>query len=172
VAQSLDGFVAGEGDDLSWLPGGDAQDAGVLADSGYEDLMERSAALLMGHRTFEVVRGFGTWPYGDMPVFVAATRPLDDHPPSVRAVSGTPGEMMAAVRASVGGGDIYLDGASLIRSFLDAGLVDEVTVTVIPIVLGRGVPLFAGAGGRHALVLGEVRELGAGIVQLRYSLAR
>ena len=88
----------------------------------------------------------------------------------MRAVSGTPQELLAAVRADVGEGGIYLDGGALIRSFLDAGLVDEVTVTVIPVILGEGMPLFAGASAMHALRLEQSRELGAGIVQLRYSL--
>ena len=170
VAQSLDGFIAGPDDDLSWLPGGDAQQEGVYEDSGYEALMEQSVALLMGRRTFDVVNGFGDWPYGDKPVFVATSRPLECDEPTVRAVSGSPQDLLAAVRADVGDGGIYLDGGALIRSFLDAGLVDEVTVTVIPVILGEGVPLFAGADTRRALRLQESRDLGAGIVQLRYSL--
>ncbi len=143
VAQSLDGFIAGPDDDLSWLPAGDAQQEGVFEDSGYEALMEQSVALLMGRRTFDVVDGFGAWPYDDKPVFVATSRPLQCDEPTVRA---------------------------LIRSFLDAGLVDEVTVTVIPVILGEGIPLFAGAAGRRALRLEQSRELGADIVQLRYSV--
>ncbi len=170
IAQSLDGFIAGPDDDLSWLPQGDAEAEGVFADSGYAELMEQSAALLMGRRTFDVVGGFGDWPYGDTPVFVATSRPLECDEPTVHPVSGTPHEMLAAVRAEVGDGGIYLDGGALIRSFLNAGLVDEVTVTVIPVILGEGVPLFAGAAGRSALRLEASRDLGAGIVQLRYSL--
>ncbi len=52
-----------------------------------------------------------------------------------------------------------------------AGRVDEVAATVIPVVLGEGVPLFAGAAARHRLMLKEVRELGAAVVQLRYSVS-
>jgi dihydrofolate reductase len=171
IAQSLDGFIAGPDDDLSWLPQGDAEAQGVFEDSGYAELMEQSGALLMGRRTFDVVHGFGSWPYGDMPVFVATSRPLGCDEPTVRAVAGTPHEMLGAVRDEVGDGGIYLDGGALIRSFLDVGLVDEVTVTVIPVILGEGVPLFAGTVGRRALRLQASRELGAGVVQLRYSLS-
>lgn len=170
VAQSLDGFIAGPGDDLSWLPQGDAEAQGVFEDSGYAELMEQSVALLMGRRTHDVVRGLGAWPYGDTPVFVATSRPLECDEPTVHVVAGTPEEMLAAVHAAVGEGGVYLDGGALIRSFLDAGLVDEATVTVIPVVLGEGVPLFAGAAARHRLMLEQVRELGAGVVQLRYSV--
>ena len=100
-------------------------------------------------------------------MFVATTRPLEPAAPTVRAVSGTPVELLAAVR-EVTGGDVYLDGGNLIRQFLDEGLVDQLIVTIVPVVLGDGAPLFAGARKRRRLELVGVRESSGGLVQLEY----
>lgn len=162
IACSLDGFIAGPDDDLSWLP----EDRGE--DHGFDAFMAQTGALLMGRATYDVVAGFdGPWPYGDTPVLVATTRPLEPKVPTVRAVSGTPRELLAAVREVTDGG-VYLDGGTLIREFLDEGLVDELTVTVVPVVLGAGAPLFAGVTRRRALRLVSERAFPSGLVQLVY----
>lgn len=171
IACSLDGFIAGPGDDLSWLedPSGESDQ-----DHGFDAFFSEVGALLMGRRTYEVVKGFeGAWPYGDKPLLVATNRPLGEPAaPSVRAVTGTPQQMLAAARAVAGERTVYVDGGALIRSFLDAGLIDELTVSVIPVILGAGIPLFAGTARRHALELVEARPSGARLVQLRYRPAR
>lgn len=166
IATSLDGFIAGEGDDLSWLPvpvpGGE--------DYGYGEHMADTAAILMGRRSYDMVAGWdGEWPYGDTPVFVATSRPLEPAAPTVTALAGaTAADLVAAVQERVGAGGIYVDGGALIRSLLDEGLVDELVVTVVPVILGRGVPLFAGAAIRHQLELTGSQEYDRGMVQLRY----
>jgi dihydrofolate reductase len=163
IACSLDGFIAGPGDDLSWLPGGTGED------HGYGAFMADTAALLMGRGTYDVVARFDTWPYGDTPVFVATSRPLDAAVPTVSALAGSPAELLASVRAAVQG-NVYLDGGALIRSFLDEGLVDEMIVSVVAVVLGEGVPLFAGVRRRHALRLESSVPFESGLVQLRYTV--
>jgi len=163
IASSLDGFIAGPDDELDWLEfEGEYEDrfTPFFADVG---------AMLMGRRTYDVVCGFDVdWPYGDTPVLVATSRPLDDTIPTVRAVSGDVEEMLAEARAVAGERDVYLDGGELIRSALDAGCVDEMTITMIPVVLGAGRPLFAGVGNRHDLELVSERAIGSGLVELVY----
>lgn len=159
IACSLDGFIAGEGDDLSWLPppGDD--------DHGYGAFMAEVGALLMGRGTYDVVTGFDAWPYGERPVLVATSRPLVPAVTVVRAVAGPIDVLVAEARAVAGGGDVYLDGGELIRQALDADLVDELTVTIVPVVLGAGHPLFAGVARRRHLELVSQRASG-GLVQL------
>lgn len=164
IACSLDGFIAGPDDDLSWLPAPEGAD-----DFGYGAFIADVGALLMGRRTHDVVAGFpGDWPYGERPVLVATQRPLSPKQATVRAVQGSIGELVRAAREVAGERDVYLDGGNLIRQALDAGLVDELTITVVPVVLGRGVPLFAGTAQRHALERVDVRSQSAGLVQLVY----
>lgn len=163
IASSLDGFIAGLDDDLSWLPAPDP--AG--SDHGYAAFMAQVGALLMGRRTFDVVQGLGVaWPYGDRPVLVATHRPLPGARPGVRPVSGTIDQLLDLAVQEAGGRDVYLDGGDLIRAALDVGRIDELVVTLIPAVLGAGVPLFAGARQRHALQLLGAEPLPGGLVQL------
>jgi dihydrofolate reductase len=165
VASSLDGFMAGPDHDLSWLPPPDP----TGADNGFGAFMEGIGVLLMGRTTFDVVDGFeGPWFYGDTPVLVASHRSLLTTRPTVRHVEGDIFALLAHARAVAGAKDVYIDGGSLIRQALDAGLVDSLTVTVIPAILGKGLPLFAGAERRQRLQLVESKTLSEGMVQLVY----
>jgi dihydrofolate reductase len=164
LAASLDGFIAGPNDELDWLPG-HGEDG---AEDTFTPFFAEIGAMLMGRRTFDVVRGFGgAWPYGETPILVATSRPLEGARPSVRRVHGPIGEMIEEARRVAGQRDVYIDGGALFRSALEVGLVDVLTLTLVPVVLGAGIPLFAGAG-RKELSLVQAREIGAGMVQLRY----
>ena len=77
-------------------------------------------------------------------------------------------EKLQKAERAAGDRDVYLDGGELVRQALDADLVDEMTVTMIPVVLGAGRPLFAGVGNRHELELTASRQIGSGLVQLVY----
>ena len=70
------------------------------------------------------------------------------------------------------GGDVYVDGGNLIRQVLDAGLVDDITLTRIPIVLGDGIPLFSVAKQMHRLELCSQRAIGGGMVEMVYESAK
>lgn len=158
---SLDGFIAGPNDELDWLP-----------TEGFEDtftpFMEGVGAMLMGRRTFEVVDGEGSWSYGETPVLVPTRRPLATERPTVRRVEGSIEEVVAEARRAAGDKNVYLDGGALIRSALDADLIDEFTITVVPTILGAGLPLFAGASKRTQLAFEGIRDIGAGLAELRY----
>lgn len=168
IACSLDGFIAGVDDDLSWLP----QPEPGGEDYGFGAHMAQTAAILMGRSTYDVAAAMeGPWWYGETPVFVVTSRPLDPVAPSVKAVSGDPVELVAAVQAEIGDGGIYVDGGRLIRSLLDAGLIDELVVTIVPVILGAGAPLFAGVARRHQLQLVGSQAYENGLVQLRYDVA-
>ncbi len=166
IASSLDGFIAGPNDELDWLPTHDD------AEDTFTPFMKEIGALLMGRRTYDVVCGFDTpWHYGETPVLVASSRPVEPKVPTVRGVSGDIHTVVAAAREAASARDVYIDGGALIRAALDANLVDELVVTMIPMILGAGRPLFAGVADRHALELLSSRPIGAGMVQLVYKPA-
>jgi dihydrofolate reductase len=85
----------------------------------------------------------------------------------VRAVEGSIEALIEAAKEAAGGLDVYVDGGTLIRQACEAGLVDDLTITVAPIALGAGHPLFAGLSAPYVMRLVEVNIYHAGMVQLR-----
>lgn len=163
MAMSLDGFIAGPNDELDWL----LQYEGV--EDTFTPFFAQVGALLMGRRSYDVVSKFeGPWQYRNTPVLVATTRPLTPQRATVRAVNGNIESLVQRAQEVAGERDVYIDGGNIIRAALDAGLVDELTVTLIPIVLGAGISLFTGVTRQHELELLGSRPIGGGLVQLRY----
>ena len=169
IATSIDGFIAGEDDDLSWLPTDVDPSTSEPGALGYEQFIEGVGALLMGRRTYDVVRSFGVeWPYGERPVLVATRRPLDgDPPPSVTAVAGTIDDLIARARAVAGDAAVYLDGGDLIRQAAAADLIDDLTLTLAPVALGRGRALFPGLDRPYPIKVLSHHTFAGGMVQLR-----
>ncbi len=169
IACSLDGFIAGPEDDLSWLPApGDG-----TQDGGFGEFLSGIGAVIMGRRTYDVVASFdGAWPYGERPILVATTRTLEARQPSVRAVSGDVEAIVSEALRLADGKGVYVDGGALIRAVLEAELLEEIVVTVVPTILGAGIPLFAGAARRHRLELVSCERVLEGCVQMTYRLLK
>ena len=171
IASSIDGFIAGPDDDLSWLTGPDAANPGGASDAGaltYEAFIAEVGALLMGRGTFDVVHGMEWWGYGELPVLVATRRKLPaDARNTVRAVSGSIQEMVAEAKDAAGARDVYIDGGNLIRQAAEADLIDDVTITMAPIALGAGHPLFAGMARRYPMEIVGHHTYAGGMVQIR-----
>ncbi len=158
LACSLDGAIAGPDHDLSFLEGHDTTIGDAL---GFEAFLAQVGAMLMGRATYDVVTAMGVWPYGDLPVLVATTRPLDPIVPSVQAVSGPVAYLLAKAKLLAGDLDIYLDGGNLVRQALKAGLVDELCLTLVPTVLGDGgIRLWDGLDGPVGLQFVAYHRMG------------
>lgn len=166
IATSLDGFIAGEGDDLSWLPDAGHEGPGPGAVT-YEAFISDVGSILMGRRTYDVVRSFDVeWPY-ELPVLVASHRALgEDPPPGVSRVDGSIREMVATAKAAAKGRDVYIDGGAIIRQACEAGLVDEFVITMAPVALGSGHSLFGGLETRMTTEIVNVARFSGGMVQL------
>jgi dihydrofolate reductase len=157
---SLDGYIAGPNDDLSWLDRFDEE-------HGYTEFFASIDALLIGRRTYDVVCGFPSWPYEGKRVHVMTHHPVAARH-GERFVTGTPTELLAELSDAQ---RIYLDGGAVVRQFLAAGLVDDLTISLIPTILGDGVRLFERGAPGPALELVGSQQFKAGLVQLRYRTA-
>ncbi len=167
IAASLDGFIAGPDGDLSWLPD-PPQD--LEEDFGWSKFIADIGCLLMGRATYDAIAAMEIpWPHPERETLVATTRPLNDAPRRVQAAQGDIAALVAKAKTLAQEKDVYLDGGNLIRQALDAGLVDQLILTLCPIILGTGHPLFAGTRQRHGLALLEQRALPGGLIQLNYA---
>lgn len=141
IATSLDGFIADKSGGIGWLHATPNPDN---IDMGYGEFTARIDALVMGRTTFETVCGFDMdWPY-KKPVFVLSNT-LREIPEKFKGkaqlVKGTLREILAQIHQK-GFYRLYIDGGSTIQSFLKEDLIDDMVITVIPILLGGGSPLF------------------------------
>ncbi|MFO0876528.1 MAG: dihydrofolate reductase family protein [Gemmataceae bacterium] len=161
VASSVDGYIAAPDGGVDWL----APFQSPAEDYGYAAFLATVGGLIMGRRTYDQVLGFGPWPYPGKPCRVVTSRPLPDAPPDVLPAAG-PTEAAAALS-----GRIWLVGGSqLFEAYRAAGLIEEYIVTVVPVLLGAGVPLFRpGPGGRLRLL--ACHSFPGGVVQLRYAVS-
>ena len=165
IATSLDGYIARRNGELDWLPGDDCEP------HGYDEFMATVDALVIGRNTYETVLSFGVWPFGEKPVFVLSTHPIAPAPQGavVERMSGPP-SAIASVLDGRGIGHAYVDGGITIQGFLREGLIQRLTITRIPVLLGEGIPLFgalpADVRFRHVIT----RQYASGLVQSEYAV--
>ena len=174
IATSLDGFVARENGDLDWLSGShqDADESGEQ-DYGFQAFMDTVDVLVMGRNTYEMVLSTGQWPYGNKRVVVLSSRLCqipDSSPKTVELKSGSPIEIAKELLES-GAKHLYIDGGKTIQGFLNAGLIQEITITRVPILIGRGIPLFGPVNEDVELQHIETRSFANGFVQSKYRVS-
>jgi dihydrofolate reductase len=167
IATSLDGYIARRDHSLDWLTAYDNGGVGY----GYAEFMATVDTLVIGRGTYDVVLGFGSWPYEGKRVVVLTNRPAEAKQ-GAELCAATPAELAERL-AREGTKHAYIDGGNVIRQFLVAGLVDAFTLNMIPVVLGDGIPLFApmGALDLHFELLGA-QAYKTGVTQLRYAKSR
>ncbi len=171
IASSLDGYIARSDGDISWLH--DLPNIG--SDYGYSDFMDRMDGIVMGRGTFEKVLSFGIgWPYTKRVIVLSQSlKVLPDNLGTSNVVLSreTPVDLMARLGRE-GWQAAYVDGGRVISSFLSAGLIDDMTISRVPILLGSGLPLFSGLTGSISLEHVETCSFSSGLVQTRYRVRR
>ena len=172
IATSLDGFIARKDGELDWL---DKANTTVPQgeDCGYIAFMESVDVLVMGRKSYEKILTFGQWPYGDKPVVVLSSNPIDISPHLASTIthsSETP-EVLHARLTDQGAKRLYIDGGVTIQRFLATGLIHDLTITLIPILLGEGLPLFGLLEKDIKLIHIETKAFDFGFVQIKYELS-
>ena len=178
TATSLDGYIATEDDSLEWLHA-----LGSIDETSYGDFIANVGALCMGATTHEWMRGHAdeviaavgsAWPY-TQPTWVFTSRHLSPIAPDadVRFVRGDVRPVHAEMLQAAKGKDLWVvGGCDLAGQFHDAGLLDQVIVQVGSVTLGTGRPLFPRRVTQPAWLLESVRQMGAGMAELRYRIPR
>jgi dihydrofolate reductase len=167
IGTSLDGFIARPDGGLDWLPAGGGEP------HGYDEFMASVDTLVIGRKTFETVLAFDAWPYGDKRVVVLSSHPLDLSTAgsgTVEQMAGPPAQIIAQLAAR-GARHLYLDGGITIQRFLQAGLVDRLIITKVPVLIGSGIPLFGSLPNDIRLNHIATRHYPSGLVQSEYTIA-
>ena len=166
VGTSLDGFIARRNGSFDFLPEGGGEP------HGYYEFMASVDTLLIGRNTFEVVLGFGEWPYGKKRVVVLSSRPVDLSQVRggvVEQMSGAPAEI-ATKLAATGAQHVYVDGGITVQRFLAAGLIQSLVITRVPVLIGDGIPLFGSLPHDVKLRHIETRQYMSGLVRSEYQV--
>jgi dihydrofolate reductase len=165
VGTSVDGFIARLNGGLDFLPPGGGEP------HGYQEFMASVDALVIGRNTFETVLAFEEWPYGTKPVFVLSTRALPPAPKgaAVEHMSGAPAEILKQLEGR-DIRDVYVDGGITIQRFLQAGLIQRLIITRVPVLIGSGIPLFGALPRDVVLRHVATRHYASGLVQSEYEI--
>jgi dihydrofolate reductase len=165
IAASLDGFIAAEDGSVAWL------EAFQATDYGYEAFFAGIGTLVMGRATYDQVLRFGAWPYVGKSCLVVSRRGIADPPEGVEAWKGDLASLaqhLAGLQERVW----VVGGGKLIAGLLAEGALSELDLFVMPVLLGRGIPLFAGGHPpAQKLNLLETQSWPNGVVRLRYAIA-
>ena len=171
MVSSLDGFIARKDNSISWLDSTGVYEAGVsISEEEAAIFVKGIDCYVLGSRTYEHALELG-WPYGDTPAVVVTGR---EWPPARKSVEFYSGDLKTLVDVKLAPRyrNIWLvGGAMLCRRFLELGLVDEIKLTIAPVLLGEGLRLFAGSMPEEKWDLKNVVAYKNGFVELSYSAA-
>ncbi len=171
IATSLDGYISREDGNIDWLNEASAN-IPKGEDMGYYSFMDTVDALVMGRNTFEQVLTFGEWHYGNKPVIVLSSKELiiPKHLPDTVTHSSETPEALTQRLEQKGYKRLYIDGGVTIQRFLAAGVINDMVITLVPIVLGSGKPLFGNTEKDIMLEHVKTETFSCGFVQLTYNV--
>ena len=169
IAATLDGYIARENGSLDWLF--EIPNPGNI-DHGYKSLMENTDVVVMGRKTYEEVLGFGIeWPYSEQKTFVFTTR--KDFSPKTAGtflMDEVSESSVKMLRAESMKGIWLVGGGELVSHFLRCKAVDELIISVIPVILGKGIRLFIEGVPETRLRFIHSESFETGIVNLSYRI--
>lgn len=168
IATSIDGYIAKKDDGLDWLENFNPPPGEHDEDYGHKEFMLSIDTLVMGKNTYKIASSVDAWPYQGKRVIVLST--------TLKSVCEQAelfeGDIITLTKKlhSEGVKHIYADGGITISQFLNAGLIDTIIISIIPVILGSGIPLFSNLFQESWYQLGSSMAYPNGLVQLKYKL--
>ncbi|MEZ5492422.1 MAG: dihydrofolate reductase family protein [Gammaproteobacteria bacterium] len=177
MAASLDGFIARTDGSVDWLETSDEYAKGENLDPEYvEEFLNSIDCYVMGSRTYETALGFDTqgvgWAYGDKPVFVLTTRDLPRNRESVRFHSGNIGNFVNEELRPNFKSIWFAGGGEVCTECIRLGLADEISYSILPVLIGDGISFFGKLDNDVSLHLADAKAYKSGMVDLRYEVVR
>lgn len=164
IACSLDGFIADDEGKVDWLPQPKSEH-----DFGYGKFLKDIGITLFGSKTYEQVLSFGDWPYGNLDNYVFSQREIK-RIPGVKIINEDAASFVEDLKDTEFNNIWLVGGSQLIKSLLNADLIDEFIITECPILLGSGIPLFQNLVQKKQLRLIHSKSFEEGVVQNHYQL--
>lgn len=177
MAASLDGFIARRDGSVEWLETADEFEGGDTLDPEFvTEFLKTIDCYVMGSRTYETAlsfeaRGLG-WAYGDKPTVVLTSRELQKSRDSVEFYSGDLSYLVNERLKPKYHSIWFVGGGAVSGECLRRGLADEVRYSIMPILIGEGIPFFEGLDRDVALHLMEVKAYKSGMVALRHEVRK
>jgi dihydrofolate reductase len=177
MAASLDGFIARKDGSVDWLETSDEFPNGdTLTPEFVEAFLATIDCYVMGSRTYETAlrfeaQGLG-WSYGDKPTFVLSSRQLPRTRDSVEFYSGDLARLVKERLRAKFRSIWFVGGGMVAAECLRLGLADEVCYSIMPILIGDGIPFFGELDQDVDLHLSEVKAYKNGVVELRYAVRK
>jgi dihydrofolate reductase len=174
MVSSLDGFIAKKDNSVSWFETPDYYEKGV-AEQNTEEFLKTIDCYIMGAHTYEhaleLSRSYG-WAYGNTPTIVITHRTLPIERPNIEMYSGDLNQLIAERLKPVYKNVWLVGGAILVKDFIRLKLADEIRLSVLPIILGDGLPFFDHIGEEQVLHLKDATAYKTGMVELWYEIKR
>ena len=172
MVSSLDGFIAKKDGSISWMRSSDTYDKGVtLTDKHIAEFLMSIDCYVMGSQTYEHAIELG-WPYGDVPVIVLTRRDLTTDRETVEFYSGDLEELVN-IRLKPNHKNIWMVGGAIVtKEFMRLKLVDNIVISIMPVVLGNGKLFFEYIGQEQLLHLKDVTSYKDGMVELTYEIRK
>jgi dihydrofolate reductase len=174
MVSSLDGIIAKKDNSVSWFETVDHYEKGVTEQNA-EEFLKTIDCYVMGARTYEhaleLSKSYG-WPYGDTPTIVVTHRNLPIERPNVEIYSGDLTKLVNERLKPTYKNVWVVGGAMLCKDFIRLKLADEIRLSVLPIILGEGIPFFDQLGKEQSLHLKDVTAYKSGMVELCYELKK
>ncbi len=172
MVSSLDGFIAKKDGDVSWLQSTDNYETGItLSQEDIEKFIKTIDCYVMGSKTYEHALELG-WPYGDKPVIVVTNRDLITNKENVTFYSGNLDQLINNQLKPKYKSIWIVGGTMLAKGFIRAALVDDIIISIMPIILGDGILFFDYIQQEHRLHLKDMTAYKDGMVELWYEMKK
>lgn len=176
MVSSLDGYIAKKDNSVSWFETTDTYEKGVtVTEQDAAEFLKTIDCYVMGSHTYELAlelsKSYG-WAYGDIPTIVLSRRTLAVERPNIEIYSGDLHKLVNE-RLKPNYKNVWLvGGASLAKDFIRLTLADEIRQSILPIILGDGMPFFDQIGQEQALHLKDLKAYKNGMVELCYEIRK
>lgn len=176
MVSSLDGFIAKRDNSVDWFETADSYENGItVTPEDAAAFLKKIDCYVMGSRTYELAlqlsKSYG-WPYGDVPTIVLTTRNLPVERPNIELYAGDL-QQLVAERLKPKYSNVWLvGGAETAAAVIRANLADEIRQSILPIILGDGLPFFDQIGQEKALHLKNITAYKNGVVELIYEIKK